>query len=107
MTLFAPCRASQVPISDTPRDAPKNVSAPFHTGDMAKESAPISIHPHEQTADVEFHVTYLDPHSGHIRREEFPDLASAERFASAQLHDSDCWAVVDQVAIQHAARMVA
>ncbi len=74
---------------------------------MAKEAAPISIHHNEKAADVEFHVTYLDTDSGHIRREEFPDLASAERFASAQLHDADCWAVVDHVAIQHAGRMVA
>lgn len=74
---------------------------------MAKEAAPISIHHNEKAADFEFHVTYLDTHSGHIRREEFPDLASAERFASAQLHDADCWAVVDHVAIQHASRMVA
>ncbi|MEV7660659.1 hypothetical protein [Paenarthrobacter sp. NPDC089316] len=73
---------------------------------MAKTAAPVTIHQHH-TSDVEFHVTYLDTDTGRVRREDFHDLASAERFASAQLHDDDSWAVVDQVSTSPAGRMVA
>lgn len=88
-------------------DASKNVGAPIHTGDMAKETAPTSIHHYDNTGDTEFHVTYLDTDSGHVRHEQFLDLASAERFASAQLRDADSWAVVDHVQVQHTSRLVA
>ncbi|SDW00407.1 hypothetical protein SAMN04487912_10171 [Arthrobacter sp. cf158] len=73
---------------------------------MANTAAPASIHQHLHV-DVEFHVTYLDTDTGHIRREDFLDLAAAERFASAQLRDEDGWAVVDHVKIPAASRMVA
>lgn len=76
---------------NTPTDASKNVSAPLHTLNMANTAAPASIHQHRDS-DVEFHVTYLDTDSGRIRREDFEDLAAAERFASAQLRDQDGWA---------------
>ncbi|SCZ55387.1 hypothetical protein SAMN02799638_01732 [Arthrobacter sp. UNCCL28] len=88
-------------------DASKNVSAPFHTGTMANTAAPVSIHQHQDAALVEFHVTYLDSDTGRVRREDFQDLAAAERFASAQLRDEDCWAVVDHVTLQQTSRMVA
>jgi hypothetical protein len=73
---------------------------------MANTAAPVSIHQHLH-GDVEFHVTYLDTDTGHVRREDFQDLAAAERFASAQLRDEDGWAVVDHVNITAAGRMVA
>ncbi|UXM92694.1 hypothetical protein [Paenarthrobacter sp. JL.01a] len=73
---------------------------------MANTAAPVSIHQH-QNSDVEFHVTYLDTDTGRIRREDFHDLVSAERFASAQLRDADAWAVVDQVDTTPSKRMVA
>ncbi|TVU66923.1 hypothetical protein FQP90_01930 [Paenarthrobacter nitroguajacolicus] len=74
---------------------------------MAKTTAPVSIHQHRSRDDVEFHVTYLDTDTGRVRREDFHDLAAAERFASAQLRDEDSWAVVDQVKAHHTSRMVA
>ncbi len=73
---------------------------------MANTAAPASIH-QNRTSDVEFHVTYLDTDSGRIRREDFEDLAAAERFASAQLRDQDSWAVVDHVKLEVTSRMVA
>ncbi|MET3902411.1 hypothetical protein [Paenarthrobacter sp. 4246] len=74
---------------------------------MANTAAPVSIHQQQDTADTEFHVTYMDSDTGRVRREDFHELAAAERFASAQLRDEDCWAVVDHVAIKHTTRMVA
>ncbi|WP_405474765.1 hypothetical protein [Paenarthrobacter ilicis] len=74
---------------------------------MAKTSAPTSITRHLDSEDVEFHVTYLDTDTGRVRREDFQDLAAAERFASAQLRDEESWAVVDHVKIAVASRMVA
>ncbi|MDR6986154.1 hypothetical protein J2Y66_000617 [Paenarthrobacter nitroguajacolicus] len=74
---------------------------------MANTAAPVSIHQQQDTTDTEFHVTYLDSDTGRVRREDFHELAAAERFASAQLRDEDCWAVVDHVTIQHTTRMVA
>lgn len=74
---------------------------------MANTAAPVSIHQHHTSDDVEFHVTYLDTEAGRVRREDFLDLAAAERFASAQLRDEDSWAVVDHVRTQQASRMVA
>lgn len=73
---------------------------------MANTAATASIHQHRDS-DVEFHVTYLDTDSGRIRREDFEDLAAAERFASAQLRDEDGWAVVDHVTVEVTSRMVA
>lgn len=73
---------------------------------MANTAAPVSIYQH-QNSEVEFHVTYLDTDTGRVRREDFHDLASAERFASAQLRDADAWAVVDQVNSTSTDRMVA
>ncbi len=52
-------------------------------------------------------MTYLDSETGRVRREDFHDLEAAERFANAQIHDEECWAVVDQVTVQHTRRMVA
>ncbi|GAA5200329.1 hypothetical protein GCM10023346_42130 [Arthrobacter gyeryongensis] len=52
--------------------------------------------------NVEFHVSYLDTHSGHIELEAFSDRSAAERFADAQLKDEDSWAVVDAVVLQAA-----
>ncbi|MGA8789434.1 MAG: hypothetical protein WB535_10870 [Paenarthrobacter sp.] len=74
---------------------------------MATTAAPVSIHQHQDTADIEFHVTYLDSETGRVRREDFHDLSAAERFANARLRDEECWAVVDQVTVQHTRRMVA
>jgi|GEM_PF-1121466 len=77
---------------------------------MANTAAPASIHQNQNEnrhSDVEFHVTYLDTDSGRIRREDFEELAAAERFASAQLRDEDGWAVVDHVKIEVASRLVA
>ncbi len=74
---------------------------------MANTAAPVSIHHRQVAEDTEFHVTYLDSETGRVRREDFHDLAAAERFASAQLRDEDCWAVVDHVKVQHTSRMVA
>ncbi|MGO4146799.1 hypothetical protein AB4Y77_17105 [Paenarthrobacter sp. YAF11_1] len=74
---------------------------------MANAAAPVSIHQHQDTVETEFHVTYLDSETGRVRREDFHDLAAAERFASAQLRDEDCWAVVDHVTVQNTRRMVA
>ncbi|MDI2034824.1 hypothetical protein [Paenarthrobacter nitroguajacolicus] len=73
---------------------------------MANTAAPVSIH-QQHASDVEFHVTYLDTDTGRVRREDFQDLAAAERFASAQLRDADAWAVIDQVNTTVASRMVA
>ncbi|MGM7775636.1 hypothetical protein ACSVHC_06375 [Arthrobacter sp. KNU-44] len=52
--------------------------------------------------NVEFHVSYLDTHSGRIELEAFNDRSAAERFADAQLKDEDSWAVVDAVVLQAA-----
>lgn len=70
-------------------------------------AAPNTVHQLRDRDDVEFHVTYLDTDTGHVRREDFQDLAAAERFASAQLRDEECWAVVDHVSISATSRMVA
>ncbi|MFP3578841.1 hypothetical protein [Arthrobacter sp. fls2-241-R2A-200] len=74
---------------------------------MANSAAPVSIHQLQDLEGVEFHVTYLDTDTGRVRREDFQDLAAAERFASAQLRDADCWAVVDHVKVTATSRMVA
>ncbi|NQD88344.1 hypothetical protein HP499_11065 [Paenarthrobacter sp. CM16] len=74
---------------------------------MANTAAPVSINQHQDTADIEFHVTYLDTETGRVRREDLHDLAAAERFASAQLRDEHGWAVVDHVTVQQSSRMVA
>ncbi|MGP0223482.1 hypothetical protein [Paenarthrobacter sp. NCHU4564] len=55
----------------------------------------------------EYHVCYFDCHSRLTRVEEFADKASAERFANLQLHDDECWAVVEEVAVQGHLRLVA
>ncbi|WP_265981256.1 hypothetical protein [Arthrobacter sp. MI7-26] len=62
---------------------------------MKNEQAP-------QPQNIEFHVSFLDPHSGRIGHEEFSDRAAAERFANAQLNDEESWAVVDVVALKPA-----
>ncbi|MFJ5955169.1 hypothetical protein ACIQC5_04340 [Paenarthrobacter sp. NPDC092416] len=75
---------------------------------MAQQTAQASA-PHQQAPEdaYEYHVSYSDSQTGPVRVEEFADLAAAERFASLQLRDAECWAIVERVDIHHHLRLVA
>jgi hypothetical protein len=61
----------------------------------------INIEQAPEPRHIEFHVSFLDTHSGRIEHEVFSDRAAAERFANAQLKEEEAWAVVDVVATGH------
>ena len=92
---------------NTPADASKNVSAPFHTRTMAKKTASVSSPSQPVEVEYEYHVSYSDSQVGRVQVEELDDLAAAERFAAVQLRTEDSWAIVERVEVYSHLRLVA
>lgn len=96
------------PIRNTPADASNNVGAPFHTGNMAHQTAQDTfVNQDGKEITCEYHVSYSDSDTGRTKVEVFADLAAAERFANIQLRDPDSWAIVERVELHGHLRLVA